>query len=273
MSTNYLVSGHGDLSTIFKPLTTYPSLSYDTSYSVAGATGAVDLRYKFRPCTADTDSKILYNTNYSVNGKDLKDIFMDISYNPFEVVAIDGSGTNPIIFNVNGSFTATFDSAIDISYAVVGGGGGGGGSGGGYEFGKNNYAGSGAGGGGGGLSYSQFTPISGHKYIVTVGLVATGGSGAGAGAGPPGDQGHNSSISDVSNAFASGGGGGGGGTEDGEYEQTDVGVGGVGTGSGAFSGGNGGIGSGGGGGGGCASPFTAGRGGKGGDGLVVIISF
>ena len=64
MSTNYVVSGHGDLSTIFKPLTTYPSLSYDTSYSVTGTTGAVDLKNIFRPCTSAPESKISYNTYY-----------------------------------------------------------------------------------------------------------------------------------------------------------------------------------------------------------------
>lgn len=220
MSTNYVVSGHGDLSTIFKPLTTYPSLSYDTSYSVAGfagAAGAVDLKNIFRPCTAAPESKISYNTHYNTNGLDLKDIFMDISYNPFEVIATGAyTGTNPIIFTGTGSFTATFDSAIDISYAVVGGGGGGGGGGAGWNQGIDaNYSGSGGGGGGGGLSYSQFTPTSGQTYIVNVGAAGPHGA-AGYSSDPQttaepgysGNSGGTSEIVGITGASASGGGGG-----------------------------------------------------------------
>jgi hypothetical protein len=241
MSTNYVVSGHGDLSTIFKPLTTYPSLSYDTSYSVAGATGAVDLRYKFRPCTAAPESKIAYNTNYSVNGIDLKDIFMDISYNPFIVTASgEFTGTNPIIFTGTGSFIVTFDSPVDISYAVVGGGGGGGGSAG---IGSSpNMGGAGSGGGGGGLSYYHFTPTSGHVYNVSVGAGGNDGAGGGPDAnGHDGNNGSNSSISDISNAIATGGGGGQGGPL-GDRNYQIAGYAGTGTAFGSFSGGEGGWG-------------------------------
>lgn len=241
MSTNYVVSGHGDLSTIFKPLTTHTSLTYDTSYSVAGATGAVDLRYKFRPCISDPDSKILYNTNYLVNGIDLKDIFMDISYNPFIVTASgEFTGTNPIIFTGTGSFIATFDSPVDISYAVVGGGGGGGGSAG--AFGSTNMGAAGSGGGGGGLSYYHFTPTSGHVYNVSVGAGGNDGAGGGLFAdGKDGNNGANSSISDISNALATGGSGGSGGPLN-DRNINGGGSAGTGTALGSFSGGDGGYG-------------------------------
>jgi hypothetical protein len=249
MSTNYIVSGHGDLSTIFKSLTTHTSLTYDTSYSVAGPTGAVDLRNIFRPSISDPDSKILYNTNYFVNGTDLKDIFMDISYNPFIVTASgEFTGTNPIIFTGAGSFIVTFDSPVDISYAVVGGGGGGGGGGAGWNQGIDaNYSGSGGGGGGGGLSYFQFTPTSGQTYVVNVGAAGPHGA-AGYSSDPQttaepgysGNSGGTSEIVGITGASASGGGGGAAGQANGT--QSGGGGGGVGT-AGSQTGGGGGGGS------------------------------
>jgi len=147
--TGFTVTGQGDLSTIFKP--NY-SGQYITDVGYKAKNGQ-DLSEIFEPSYSSAD-QIGYDTGYKVNGVDLNQKFMNITYKPVNLTASgfntalsifknSSSGGTQTITDLNGmivysgitgSLTVTnFPTNSSLYALVIGGGAGGGGGGGAWD--------------------------------------------------------------------------------------------------------------------------------------------
>ena len=260
--TLYTVNSNGvitDLSLIFEPFSGGVK-SPLTGYNVSGYG---DLNNIFDPSV--NGQIITYNTNYCVNGIDLRYFFA--AYNPYTVtgthtISSDASYNTIITFTSNG--TIIFNKNIGVvSGKLIGGGAGGttgeyytsssvnGGNGGGggqiiifnttiYTIGNTNYITIGNGGlpnANGSASIFQF----GTTFTAFGGQINQGGAGGSGGSSLGGNGSHGSNGPNQNTFNAAGGGGGGGGagftTVPG---QTTSGSGGSGGNTGGGGGGNGG---------------------------------
>jgi hypothetical protein len=78
MATGITVNGV-DLDSIFKARVS--AKRADVEFEVAGT----DISNRYEPANTLSKSKITYNTGFIANGSDLKDLFMDKNYNPFNL--------------------------------------------------------------------------------------------------------------------------------------------------------------------------------------------
>jgi hypothetical protein len=190
MSTNFTVTGHGDLSAIFKSNFS-GNHTTDVNYKVNGT----DLSQFFEPATTE-NSKISFNTGYSCSAYgDLRNAFMDKTYVSVTITPVGYTSNKYYNFNYNGTnyTTAIYEGAANgangtitvsgainnyqINYLLIGGGGGG--SDGGISGGTDrNFGGGGGGGGAGDVICGSFNALN-QSYNVNVPGKAEGNNGGG----------------------------------------------------------------------------------------------
>jgi hypothetical protein len=170
-NTGFTVTGHGDLSTIFKARTSAAGL--DTNFI---ASDGRDLNDWFEISTIPGD-QIAYDTNYICDAYgDLKNAFMDINYNPDPFTATGAystikDGNNYAIQFTGTSGTINFNvGGIYINCLVIGGAGAG--------MGKSSTTSNAQrkGGGGGSLILGSFTCLQNTDYTISAGTAGLGGA-------------------------------------------------------------------------------------------------
>ena len=108
-TTNFIVTGYGDLDTIFAALT-------GTKRADVGfVTGATDISNYFHPSQGAYD-RIGYNTNFKSGADDLRVLFRDKTYIPSYTLVVN-NGTGDGTYGVNVGVTVTADASANAYFS------------------------------------------------------------------------------------------------------------------------------------------------------------